>query len=262
MRLPGITVRPLVDMTGEHHFNEVFFERVRVPKRWLIGERNRGWFQIASQLDYERAGMERLAELRAAARRSRRARSRERPRRRAAAAPAAGALPRRDRDRPTAHLPHRVAALAGHHADGRDGACQALRHRARAATGALRRARCSDRMRRSPAERRSRSRVASRAPSSTRRVSRFAAEPSRSSATSSRNAASACHAYDRTSPRRSRSADAARHRRCLTTLRRRGAPVGMHSQMRRDVAPTVATTGQSLDTKNGWALEAARLQKA
>jgi acyl-CoA dehydrogenase len=60
MRLPGITVRPLIDMTGEHHFNEVFFENVRVPKRWLIGQLNRGWFQIASQLDYERAGMERL----------------------------------------------------------------------------------------------------------------------------------------------------------------------------------------------------------
>jgi alkylation response protein AidB-like acyl-CoA dehydrogenase len=60
MTLPGITVRPLVDMTGEHHFNEVFFENVRVPKRWLIGEKNRGWFQIAAQLDYERAGMERL----------------------------------------------------------------------------------------------------------------------------------------------------------------------------------------------------------
>ena len=60
MRLPGITVRPLVDMGGEHHFNEVFFESVRVPKPWLIGQPNRGWFQIASQLDYERAGMERL----------------------------------------------------------------------------------------------------------------------------------------------------------------------------------------------------------
>jgi alkylation response protein AidB-like acyl-CoA dehydrogenase len=60
MRLPGITVRPLVDMTGEHHFNEVFFEGVRVPKRWLIGAKNNGWFQIAAQLDYERAGMERL----------------------------------------------------------------------------------------------------------------------------------------------------------------------------------------------------------
>lgn len=60
MKLPGITVRPLVDMTGEHHFNEVFFDNVRVPKKWLIGDKNRGWYQIASQLDYERSGIERL----------------------------------------------------------------------------------------------------------------------------------------------------------------------------------------------------------
>ncbi len=60
MRLPGITVRPLVDLTGEHHFNEVFFDNVRVSKKWLIGEKNRGWYQIASQLDYERSGIERL----------------------------------------------------------------------------------------------------------------------------------------------------------------------------------------------------------
>ncbi len=60
MKLPGVTVRPLVDLTGEHHFNEVFFDNVRVPKRWLIGEKNRGWYQIASQLDYERSGIERL----------------------------------------------------------------------------------------------------------------------------------------------------------------------------------------------------------
>jgi alkylation response protein AidB-like acyl-CoA dehydrogenase len=60
MKLPGITVRPLVDITGEHHFNEVFFDNVRVPKQWLIGEKNRGWYQIASQLDYERSGIERL----------------------------------------------------------------------------------------------------------------------------------------------------------------------------------------------------------
>ncbi|MGH7961541.1 MAG: acyl-CoA dehydrogenase family protein [Candidatus Binatia bacterium] len=60
MKLSGITVRPLVDLTGEHHFNEVFFDNVRVPKRWLIGEKNRGWYQIASQLDYERSGIERL----------------------------------------------------------------------------------------------------------------------------------------------------------------------------------------------------------
>lgn len=60
MKTPGVTVRPLVDLTGEHHFNEVFFDNVRVPKRWLIGEKNRGWYQIAAQLDYERSGIERL----------------------------------------------------------------------------------------------------------------------------------------------------------------------------------------------------------
>lgn len=58
--LPGITMRPLVTLTGEEEFNEVFFDNVRVPKKCLIGEKNRGWYQIASQLDYERSGIERL----------------------------------------------------------------------------------------------------------------------------------------------------------------------------------------------------------
>jgi alkylation response protein AidB-like acyl-CoA dehydrogenase len=60
MRSPGITVRPIIDMVGEHHFNEIFFEGVRIHRRWLVGEKNRGWYQIASQLDYERSGIERL----------------------------------------------------------------------------------------------------------------------------------------------------------------------------------------------------------
>jgi alkylation response protein AidB-like acyl-CoA dehydrogenase len=60
MTTPGITVRPIVDATGEHHFNEVFFEGVRVPRTALVGAKNRGWYQIASQLDYERSGIERL----------------------------------------------------------------------------------------------------------------------------------------------------------------------------------------------------------
>lgn len=60
MKLPGITVKPIVDITGAHHFNEVFFDQVRVPKSVLIGERDRGWYQIAAQLDYERSGIERL----------------------------------------------------------------------------------------------------------------------------------------------------------------------------------------------------------
>ena len=60
MATPGITVRPLLDMTGEHHFNEVFFEDVRVPRAALIGQKDRGWYQIAVQLDYERGGIERV----------------------------------------------------------------------------------------------------------------------------------------------------------------------------------------------------------
>jgi len=60
METPGITVSPLLFMTGQHHHNEVFFDDVRVPKTSLIGEKNRGWYQIARQLDYERSGMERL----------------------------------------------------------------------------------------------------------------------------------------------------------------------------------------------------------
>ncbi len=60
MDTPGVDVRPLIDATGEHHFNEVFFDNVEIPKDRLIGEKNRGWYQIASQLDYERSGIERL----------------------------------------------------------------------------------------------------------------------------------------------------------------------------------------------------------
>ncbi|MDO8567862.1 MAG: acyl-CoA dehydrogenase family protein [Dehalococcoidales bacterium] len=58
--LPGITIRPLVDITGGLHFNEVFFDAVKVPKKDLIGVKNRGFYQILEQLDYERSGMERL----------------------------------------------------------------------------------------------------------------------------------------------------------------------------------------------------------
>ena len=60
MATPGIMVRPLLDMTGEHHFNEVFFEDARVPRTALIGQKDRGWYQIAVQLDYERGGIERV----------------------------------------------------------------------------------------------------------------------------------------------------------------------------------------------------------
>jgi alkylation response protein AidB-like acyl-CoA dehydrogenase len=58
--LPGINIVPIVDITGGVHFNEVFFENVRIPKTSLIGEKNKGFYQILNQLDYERSGMERL----------------------------------------------------------------------------------------------------------------------------------------------------------------------------------------------------------
>jgi alkylation response protein AidB-like acyl-CoA dehydrogenase len=58
--LPGITIQPTIDITGSEAWGEVFYDGVRVPKSGLIGEKNRGFYQILNQLDYERAGLERL----------------------------------------------------------------------------------------------------------------------------------------------------------------------------------------------------------
>src|SRR5262245_41357454 len=57
MHSPGVTVRPLRQITGESEFNEVFFEDVRVPKVNLIGERNRGWQVAITTLMFERSGL-------------------------------------------------------------------------------------------------------------------------------------------------------------------------------------------------------------
>ncbi len=54
MHSPGITVRPLVQMTGDRGFNEMFFEDVRVPKRNLVGEKNNGWLVALTSLMFER----------------------------------------------------------------------------------------------------------------------------------------------------------------------------------------------------------------
>ena len=61
MDAPGITVRPLVNMAGQHGFNEVFFEDVRIPKEYLVGELNRGWYHVAVALDFERSGIQAYA---------------------------------------------------------------------------------------------------------------------------------------------------------------------------------------------------------
>jgi alkylation response protein AidB-like acyl-CoA dehydrogenase len=61
MRSPGITVQPLINMTGGHGFNQVFFDNVRVPRENLVGEENRGWYIAATTLDFERSGINRIA---------------------------------------------------------------------------------------------------------------------------------------------------------------------------------------------------------
>ena len=58
--LPGITITPTIDITGSTAWAEVFFDGVKIPRSCMIGEKNRGFYQIVNQLDYERAGLERL----------------------------------------------------------------------------------------------------------------------------------------------------------------------------------------------------------
>jgi alkylation response protein AidB-like acyl-CoA dehydrogenase len=54
MRTPGITVRPLRQMTGESEFNETFLDNVKVPVENLVGKENEGWAVAITTLAYER----------------------------------------------------------------------------------------------------------------------------------------------------------------------------------------------------------------
>jgi Acyl-CoA dehydrogenase, middle domain/Acyl-CoA dehydrogenase, N-terminal domain len=56
---PGITIRPIIDLTGDHHFNEVFFDDVLVPLDALVGQEGNGWAQATAELALERSGPER-----------------------------------------------------------------------------------------------------------------------------------------------------------------------------------------------------------
>ena len=59
-KLPGVTLTPTIDITGSEAWCETFLDQVKVPKKSLIGEKNKGFYQVVNQLDYERAGLERL----------------------------------------------------------------------------------------------------------------------------------------------------------------------------------------------------------
>jgi alkylation response protein AidB-like acyl-CoA dehydrogenase len=57
MKTPGITVRPLINILNHHSFNEVFFDDVRIPKENLVGQKNKGWYQLVIALDFERSSI-------------------------------------------------------------------------------------------------------------------------------------------------------------------------------------------------------------
>ncbi len=57
---PGVSVRPIIALTGEHHFNEVVFEDAFIPDTALLGKEGDGWNQVTSELAFERSGPERF----------------------------------------------------------------------------------------------------------------------------------------------------------------------------------------------------------
>lgn len=60
LSLPGVTVRPIRDLTGDAHFSEVFFDEVELADDALIGQEGSGWEQVNAELAFERSGPERL----------------------------------------------------------------------------------------------------------------------------------------------------------------------------------------------------------
>lgn len=74
MATPGITVRPIISISGDHELNQVFFDDVRVPAAGLIGEESQGWTIAKYLLQHERGSAwapslrARVRRLRAAAR--------------------------------------------------------------------------------------------------------------------------------------------------------------------------------------------------
>lgn len=60
LSLPGVVVRPIVDLTGDAHFSEVYFDDVKLDRNALIGREGSGWEQVTAELAFERSGPERI----------------------------------------------------------------------------------------------------------------------------------------------------------------------------------------------------------
>ncbi|RCX11725.1 acyl-CoA dehydrogenase family protein [Extensimonas vulgaris] len=65
MDRPGIEIRPIVSIDGEHHLNQVFFTDVRVPKRNLVGREGQGWDIAKYLLTHERTSIAGVADSKA-----------------------------------------------------------------------------------------------------------------------------------------------------------------------------------------------------
>lgn len=60
LKRPGVSVRPIRDLTGDEHFNEVLFDNVELSEDDLVGIEGEGWAQVTAELAYERSGPERI----------------------------------------------------------------------------------------------------------------------------------------------------------------------------------------------------------
>jgi alkylation response protein AidB-like acyl-CoA dehydrogenase len=60
LKTPGIDIRPVINLLGEHHFNEIFLTDVFVPDHRLLGKEGNGWNQLTSELAFERSAPDRF----------------------------------------------------------------------------------------------------------------------------------------------------------------------------------------------------------
>lgn len=60
LHAPGVTITPIRYLTGEHHFNDIFFDNVFIPDDQVVGELGNGWRQGLAELAFERSGPERI----------------------------------------------------------------------------------------------------------------------------------------------------------------------------------------------------------